>query len=194
MYAILFSQLALTGVVSTWVVLDEAPRRALTQNPVLFWLMLLSPLLLMIPLFMMRQRHPHNLILLGVWTLAQSLSIGVICSAYPLPVLAEAIVLTAAVCGGLTSYTFYAIRKGHDFSYLGQILFGGLLALLLWGFVQVLPLPSPLPPLPPPCGAPHRPSHAWRRCSSRCHPLCTPCSRCSGPASSPPTSCTTLAN
>lgn len=50
----------------------------------------------------------------------------------------EALILTAAVVSALTGYTFWASKKGKDFSFLGPILFTSLIVLLLTSFMQVL--------------------------------------------------------
>lgn len=49
----------------------------------------------------------------------------------------EALILTSAVVSSLTGYTFWASKKGKDFSYLGPILFSSLIILILTGFIQV---------------------------------------------------------
>ncbi|CAK9223599.1 unnamed protein product [Sphagnum troendelagicum] len=48
----------------------------------------------------------------------------------------EALILTAAVVVSLTAYTFWAASKGYDFSYLGPILFVGVIILILFGIIQ----------------------------------------------------------
>lgn len=52
-------------------------------------------------------------------------------------VVLEALVLTAAVVLSLLAYTHWAARRGHDFSFLGPILFTSLMIVLLFGFIQV---------------------------------------------------------
>ncbi|KAK9139546.1 hypothetical protein Scep_009227 [Stephania cephalantha] len=49
----------------------------------------------------------------------------------------EALILTSAVVFALTGYTFWAAKKGKDFSYLGPILFTSLIILILTGFIQM---------------------------------------------------------
>lgn len=49
----------------------------------------------------------------------------------------EALLLTSAVVSALTGYTFWASKKGKDFSFLGPILFTSLFVLILTGFMQV---------------------------------------------------------
>lgn len=48
----------------------------------------------------------------------------------------EALILTSAVVAGLTGYTFWASKKGKDFSYLGPFLFTSLIVLLVASFMQ----------------------------------------------------------
>lgn len=49
----------------------------------------------------------------------------------------EALILTSGVVASLTAYTFWASKKGKDFSFLGPVLFTGLMVLLLTSFMQV---------------------------------------------------------
>lgn len=52
----------------------------------------------------------------------------------------EALILTSAVVSALTGYTFWASKKGKDFSFLGPILFTSLVVLLVTSFLQVYTL------------------------------------------------------
>ena len=49
----------------------------------------------------------------------------------------EALILTSAVVSSLTGYTFWASKKGKDFSFLGPVLFASLIILILTSFMQV---------------------------------------------------------
>jgi FtsH-binding integral membrane protein len=59
----------------------------------------------------------------------------------------EALLLTAIVVVSLTAYTYWAAKNGHDFSFLGPILFTSLIVIVLFGFVQVLSSAPVFPPL-----------------------------------------------
>ena len=48
-------------------------------------------------------------------TMSISTSVGMACSFYQPLILLEAVGLTASIVAGLTAYTFYASRKGHEF-------------------------------------------------------------------------------
>ncbi|KAF6177027.1 hypothetical protein GIB67_040925 [Kingdonia uniflora] len=52
-------------------------------------------------------------------------------------VILEAAILTAVVVICLTLYTFWAAKRGHDFSFLGPILFCALSVLIVFGFIQI---------------------------------------------------------
>ena len=45
--------------------------------------------------------------------------------------------MTAIVVVSLTVYTYWAAKKGHDFHFLGPILFTSLMVLILFGLLQV---------------------------------------------------------
>lgn len=49
-------------------------------------------------------------------TLCLSVSVGAACSVYAPAIVLEAVVLTAAIVGGLAAYSFHATRKGKDFT------------------------------------------------------------------------------
>lgn len=52
-------------------------------------------------------------------------------------IILEAAALTCGVVAGLTLYTFWTVKRGHDFNFLGPFLFASLLVLFLFGLIQV---------------------------------------------------------
>lgn len=56
-------------------------------------------------------------------------------------VILESAILTSVVVVSLTLYTFWAAKRGHDFQFLGPFLFGALLVLIVFAFIQVPPPP-----------------------------------------------------
>ena len=56
-------------------------------------------------------------------------------------VILEAAILTTVVVFSLTAYTFWAAKRGQDFSFLGPFLFASLIMLLVFGFIQVRSMP-----------------------------------------------------
>lgn len=108
-------QLVLTALVATVVVLNSGLRNFLAGSMAVQLMLMLLTLLGLVPLYIYRHNHPKNLIFLGLWTAAMSLSLGVAVSFYQTAIVLEAVVLTAAIVIALTAYTFYATAKGVEF-------------------------------------------------------------------------------
>ncbi|KAK3025290.1 hypothetical protein RJ639_044092 [Escallonia herrerae] len=136
-YGILAAQMVLTTVVSSVTVLYAPVNDLLRGNSGLLLFLLFLPLVLLWPLYVYQQKHPLNLVFLGLFTSCISLTVGVSCANTDGKIVLEALILTSAVVSSLTAYTFWASKKGKDFSYLGPILFTSLIVLLLTGFIQM---------------------------------------------------------
>lgn len=93
-------QLAVTAAVSTVLVTVPRAKLLLAQNP---WVLLLSMLGSFVMLLALvcseqaRRTHPTNLLLLGAFTVFESLLVGAACATYDTNVVALAFVVTAAV-------------------------------------------------------------------------------------------------
>lgn len=96
-----------------------------------------EPFTVLWPLHVYQQKHPLNLLFLGLFTASISLTVGVSCANTDGRIVLEALILTSAVVVGLTGYTFWAAKKGKDFSFLGPILFTSLVVLLLTSLIQM---------------------------------------------------------
>lgn len=76
------------------------------------------------------------MVLLGVWTLIEAYTLGVVCAALQRSgageVVFQAFIITAAIFVGLSLFTLYS---KIDFSWLGAVCFAGLLGLLAWGLI-----------------------------------------------------------
>ncbi|KAL2650968.1 hypothetical protein R1flu_019096 [Riccia fluitans] len=136
-YGILSTQMILTTLVASVIVFSDSVRDFFTSSPSLLLLIGLVPLVLMCPLYCYHQSHPINLVLLGLFTVGVSLTVGISCAFTPGIIVLEALVLTATVVLGLTAYTYYAVKQGKDFEFLGPALFVSLLVLVVFGFVQI---------------------------------------------------------
>ncbi|XP_074557875.1 BI1-like protein [Curcuma longa] len=136
-YGILATQILLTTAVSAATVLHPPINSALSASPGLALALAILPLVLLLPLYHYRQKHPLNLAFLGLFTVCLSLSIGVACANTEGKIVLEALILTSAVVSSLTGYTFWASRKGKDFSYIGPFLFSGLVILLVTSTIQI---------------------------------------------------------
>ncbi|KAF8705888.1 BI1 family, partial [Rhizoctonia solani] len=79
-----------------------------------------------------RLSYPTNYILLTSFTVLESLSLGLIVSYYESTIVLQAMLITLGVFLGLTLFT---LQSKYDFSGMGPFLFGGLLVLVMTGFV-----------------------------------------------------------
>ncbi|KAM0840688.1 hypothetical protein ACQ4PT_041330 [Festuca glaucescens] len=140
-YVILSLQLLLTAVVAAVVVKVRAiPHFFVSTNAGfgLYIFLIIFPFIVLCPLYFYRQKHPVNLLLLAIFTVAISFAVGMTCAFTSGKVILEAAILTTAVVFSLTAYTFWAARRGQDFSFLGPFLFASLIMLLVFGFIQIL--------------------------------------------------------
>jgi len=82
----------------------------------------------------MRKKFPHNFICLGIFTLAQSLSLGLITAHYQTKIVVMAIFITAVVC---ISLTCFAMQTKTDFTIYAGMAFVALVVLSLCGFILI---------------------------------------------------------
>ncbi|KAL7424507.1 hypothetical protein Q5752_000191 [Cryptotrichosporon argae] len=140
-YAILFVQLALTSAVS---VAMRAP--AVTDwtraNAWFMWVPVVGSLVSLGGVWWKRHEHPANLIILGVFTLFESLSIGLVTSFTESRIVVQALLITLGVFTGLTLFTF---QTKLDFSSLYPFLSAALFGLITTSLVSLfLPFNSSL--------------------------------------------------
>ncbi|KAJ8543381.1 hypothetical protein K7X08_005904 [Anisodus acutangulus] len=136
-YYILASQIILTTVVSAAVVFYTPINNLLRGNTILLIILIFLPLILLLPLYFYREKHPLNFVFLGLFTITLSIGIGVSCANTNGKIVLEALILTSAVVLALTGYTFWASKRGQDFSFLGPILYTSLFVLVLTAILQL---------------------------------------------------------
>ncbi|XP_052161672.1 protein LIFEGUARD 2-like [Oryza glaberrima] len=142
-YAIVATQLVVTVAIAAAVYSVPAIRRFfLARTPAslaAFVLVIVAPLIVMLPTMFLRKKHPINLILLALFTICMSCAIGLGCLSSKAGIaIIEAASLTFGVVFGLTLYTFWAAKRGHDFSFLRPFLVAAFLVLVLYGLIQML--------------------------------------------------------
>ncbi|XP_074561468.1 protein LIFEGUARD 2-like [Curcuma longa] len=143
-YFILSLQLALTVVVALVVVAVRPISQFIVSSSAglaVYLLALVLPLITLCFLSHYHQRHPVNLLLLGLFTVLLSFAVGLTCAFTSGKIILEAAILTAVVVVSLTAYTFWAARRGHDFSFLGPFLFSAFIMMMAFSSIQIL---SPL--------------------------------------------------
>ncbi|KAF0909376.1 hypothetical protein E2562_035817 [Oryza meyeriana var. granulata] len=140
-YIILSMQLLLTAAVAAVVVKVRAISHFFVSSHAglgLYIFLIILPFIVLCPLYYYHQKHPVNLILLGLFTVAISFAVGMTCAFTSGKVILESAILTTVVVVSLTAYTFWAAKRGRDFSFLGPFLFASLIVLLVFAFIQIL--------------------------------------------------------
>ncbi|GLT99561.1 hypothetical protein SLE2022_169950 [Rubroshorea leprosula] len=137
-YAIIFVQLLITAAVAFFVVhFHQIPKFVLHTWPgiTVYVLSFLLSLAFMFLLFACHEYHPWNFLILGLFTVSFAFMVGLSCSFANGKIILEAVILTGVAVVGLTIYTFWAVRRGHDFSFLGPFLFSSLAMLIAFGLI-----------------------------------------------------------
>lgn len=136
-YSILSVQLAITAAATVAVLTSDKLKLWLYSNP---WILIVSMILSIICIYALgcyrtlARTVPINYILLGIFTLAESILVAAISSKYDPATVMIAASLTAAAVIGLTIYAFYSKT---DFTILGGILFVLLLVLLTASIISI---------------------------------------------------------
>ncbi|KAJ9566901.1 hypothetical protein OSB04_002867 [Centaurea solstitialis] len=139
-YSIVAVQLLLTVAVGAFVVSYHPIVTFLTTTKgglACYILLIIIPFITLCPLYYYHQRHPINYLLLAIFTVSLSFSIGLTCAFTKGKIILEAAILTAVVVVSLTAFTFWAARRGYDFNFLGPFLFGALMVLIVFSFIQI---------------------------------------------------------
>ncbi|KAI3801026.1 hypothetical protein L1987_29126 [Smallanthus sonchifolius] len=141
-YTIVAIQLLLTVVVSAIVV-------SYSYHPVVIFvtttrgglacyiLIVLIPFITLCPLSCYYQSHPVNYVLLGIFTITLAFAVGLSCAFTSGEVILEAVILTAVVVVCLTLYTFWAAKRGHDFSFLRGFMISASIVFIVFTFIQI---------------------------------------------------------
>lgn len=139
-YAIISMQLLLTAAVAATVVfVRPIPTFFLKTTPgiIAYVGIVVFTFIVLCPLYAYHRHHPWNFIFLALFTIGIAFSVGISCAFNKGEIILEAAALTCGVVAGLTLYTFWAVKRGHDFNFLGPFLFASLLVLFLFGLIQI---------------------------------------------------------
>ncbi|KAJ4969423.1 hypothetical protein NE237_016124 [Protea cynaroides] len=140
-YCIITLQLLLTVAVAAVVVSVPPISRFFVSTGAglaLYIVLIIMPFIVLCPLYYYYQRHPVNMLLLAVFTISIAFAVGLTCAFTSGKVILESAILTSVVVLSLTLYTFWAVRRGHDFNFLGPFLFGAILVLMVFALIQIL--------------------------------------------------------
>ncbi|KAL8458362.1 hypothetical protein ACS0TY_036033 [Phlomoides rotata] len=104
---------------------------------VVFIAILIVPFIVICLIYIYKNKHPLNFVLLGIFTLCFGLAIGVFSAYVDGKIIIEAGIATAVVVISLTLYTFWAAKKGHDFSFMAPFLLSLVVIMLMFAIFQV---------------------------------------------------------
>lgn len=133
-YGILSAQILLTTLTSALFMSSQTIIDFVQQSQWMLLVALIGSLGLIFALMVYRHQTPTNYILLGLFTLFEAYSVGVIVTFYEVHSVIEACMLTFAVTGALTIYT---LQSKRDFSSMGAGLFAALWILIIAGMLQI---------------------------------------------------------
>jgi len=135
-YGILSVQLVVTVCVAAPLALHA--KEMAKSNPTLVQHLMLGSAVLSIATICamsccqnLTRSFPTNYILLGIFTVTESVMVGFVCAAYPMKLVLGCFVLTAFIFIGLS---IYAWTTKTDFTGFGPYLFGALLTAIIIGF------------------------------------------------------------
>lgn len=130
-YAILTVQLLSTTLLSSVSFFSSGYKNWIRGNQWMMWLSLFGAIGFMLLTFWKRKSYPTNLVFLSGFTLLEAYSISVIVSYYSARIVLQALVLTLGI---FLALTLFACQTKYDFTSWMPYLFGGLWALILFGF------------------------------------------------------------
>ncbi|XP_047952289.1 protein LIFEGUARD 3-like [Salvia hispanica] len=103
----------------------------------IYAVILISVFMVICLLSALQHKHPINFILLGIFTLFMGLLVGLAVSFVSAMIVIEAAAATLAVVVCLTLYTFWAARRGEDFSFLVPFVITVVVTLVLLVIFQI---------------------------------------------------------
>jgi len=133
-YAILSVQLVATAALSAVSFWSDSYRNWIQSNTWMVWVSLFGAIGFMLLTYWKRKSYPTNLLFLTGFTALEAYSISVITSFYDSKIVLQAVLLTAGI---FVALTVFACQTKYDFTSWMPYLFGGLWALILFGFMAM---------------------------------------------------------
>lgn len=137
-YGILVVQLLITLSFIAWFTYHEGTKHYVRDHMGIWWAAFAIMFVCLITMACcgdVRRKAPMNFIFLFIFTLAQSLMLGVAASSFDTEAVLMAVGLCAAVCLGLTIFAF---QTKWDFTVMGGALFVALIILVIFGIVAMI--------------------------------------------------------
>ncbi|KAA8567785.1 hypothetical protein EYC84_008248 [Monilinia fructicola] len=133
-YAILSVQLIATAALSSVSFFSKSYKDWIQSNTWMLWTSMFGAIGFMLLTYWKRKSYPTNLLFLGGFTALEAYSISVIVSTFDSRIVLQAVLLTAGI---FVALTLFACQTKYDFTSWMPYLFGGLWALILFGFMAM---------------------------------------------------------
>ncbi|CAL8089486.1 unnamed protein product [Orchesella dallaii] len=136
-YGILSVQLLLTASIIALFSLHDGVKAFVQRSTALALCSYIAAIILLLVIGCcegVRRKSPHNVILLGLFTLTYGFVIGVISSLYEPQAVVLAAIITTVITVGLTVFAF---QTKIDFTVLGGILFCCVLVMFIFGIIMM---------------------------------------------------------
>jgi len=133
-YAILAVQLIATATLSAVSFFNASYKNWIQTNQWMMWISLFGAIGFMLLTYWKRKSYPTNFIFLAGFTALEAYSIAVVTSFYESRIVLQAVVLTAGI---FIALTLFACQTKYDFTSWMPYLFGGLWALIIFGFMAM---------------------------------------------------------
>ncbi|EMD37324.1 hypothetical protein CERSUDRAFT_65023 [Gelatoporia subvermispora B] len=133
-YTILSNQQLATCIVGGSISQSQSTIVWVQEHTWSFYVPLFGTLVNLGLLYWKRHSHPINLVLLSTFTALEAFALGVMVAFFDNILVLQALLITLGVFLGLTLFTF---QSKYDFSGFGPWLFGGLIAIMMTGFVAM---------------------------------------------------------
>ncbi|KAI9079681.1 hypothetical protein K1719_038302 [Acacia pycnantha] len=140
-YSIITLQLLATIAVASVVVLVHPIAHFFISSGAglaLYIVLIITPFIMLYPLYYYHQKHPVNYHLLGIFTSSLAFAVGLTYAFTSGKVILESVILTSVVVVSLTLYTFWAAMRCHDFNFLDPFFFGVVQMLMVFALIQLL--------------------------------------------------------
>ncbi|GAA6018547.1 hypothetical protein JCM10207_007213 [Rhodosporidiobolus poonsookiae] len=132
-YGVLFTQILATTVVG-WLMSRASVVDWTRMHPGLMLIPMFGAILAMLGVYWKRHSSPANVLLLGLFTLLEAVTIGSVISYYDSTVVLQAGIATTFVFLGLTLFT---LQSKYDFSNMGTYLYTVLLCFFFVGIAGI---------------------------------------------------------
>jgi len=131
-YSILSVQLLATAALSAISFFSSSYKEWIQTHVWAMWTSLFGAIGFMLLTYWKRKSYPTNLLFLSGFTALEAYSISVVTSFYDSKIVLQAVILTAGI---FVALTIFACQTKYDFTSWMPYLFGGLWALILFGFM-----------------------------------------------------------